>query len=296
MLPAFNRRAFLIGSGLFVPAMAFSPGQAFAASDDADARLQALEKQTGGRLGVSVLDVAMNISFGRRQDERFAMCSTFKMLAAAAILAKVDNGEERLDRKISYSKADLVDYSPMTQNHTEDGGMTVAELCEASVTLSDNTAANLLLSSLDGPEGLTRWLRGIDDEITRLDRIEPGLNEVKKDDPRDTTTPQAMLTTMGKLLLDDALSETSRDQLTEWLVDNKTGDKRLRAGLPKGWTVGDKTGTNATGALGDIAIVWPSPNRPILITACIAEATKPAKELEFIFAEIGKMVGEMGRA
>ncbi|KQS96785.1 MULTISPECIES: class A beta-lactamase [unclassified Rhizobium] len=296
MLSEFNRRTFLIGSSLLLPAMTFGAGSAFAATDDADVRLAALEKATGGRLGVSVIDVAMNISFGRRQDERFAMCSTFKMLAAACILARVDNGEERLDRKIAYSKADLVDYSPMTENHTEDGGMTVAELCEAAVTVSDNTAANLLLASMDGPEGLTRWLRGIDDQVTRLDRIEPELNEAKKDDPRDTTTPHAMLTTMGKLLLDDALSEKSRDQLTAWLVGNKTGDKRLRAGLPKGWTVGDKTGTSATGAIGDVAIVWPSPNRPILITAYIAEATKPAKELEYIFAEIGKMVGEMAKA
>ena len=288
-----KRRSFILGTGLLLPALGFRAGPAFSAEKSIDERLAALEKRTGGRLGVAVLDRKTNISFGCRKDERFAMCSTFKMLAGAFVLARVDQGEETLDRRITYRKADLVPYSPVTEKHTGKKGMTVAELCEATITLSDNTAANLLLDSFGGPAGLTAWLRSIGDPVTRLDRNEPEMNRVKNGDPRDTTTPQAMLDTLDRLVLGDVLKPASRDQLIAWLVANKTGDERLRAGMPSDWTIGDKTGTSGKGELGDVAIVWPTKERPILVSVYIADGVGSMKELNPVFAEIGRIVAEM---
>jgi beta-lactamase class A len=288
-----KRRSLILGAGLLLPSLGFRAGPAFSAERNIDERLAALEKRTGGRLGVSVLDKRTNISFGCRMDERFAMCSTFKMLAGAFALARVDKGEEDLDRRITYRKADLSPYSPVTEKHTGKKGMTVAELCEAAITLSDNTAANLLLDSFGGPAGLTAWLRSIGDPVTRLDRNEPEMNRVKNGDPRDTTTPQAMLETLDRLVLGDVLKPASREQLIAWLVANKTGDERLRAGLPSGWTVGDKTGTSGKGELGDVAIIWPSKERPILVSVYIADGVGKTKTLNPVFAEIGRMVAEM---
>ncbi|HEV7319515.1 MAG TPA: class A beta-lactamase [Ensifer sp.] len=295
-----NRRNLLVKSALLYPALMLAgaavPANALAANagdDDIDKRLADLEKRTGGRLGVSVLDTQTNISFGRRENERFAMCSSFKTLAAGFILARVDQGLETLDRRVVFQEKDLVTYSPVTEKHVGGEGMTIAELCAATITTSDNTAANLMLQSFGGPAALTDWLRSIGDENTRLDRIEPELNEAKKGDPRDTTTPAAMLETLGSLTLGTTLTESSRKQLTDWMVANTTGDLRIRAGLPTGWKIGDKTGTNATGEASDIAIAWPEGRGPLLITVYIAEATAPVKDLNPIFAEVGSMAAEM---
>jgi beta-lactamase class A len=287
-----NRRSFIIGSSLLLPAAGFSAGTAFSAENDIDKQLAALEKRTGGRLGVFVVDTASNASFGRRQDERFAMCSTFKALAAAFVLARVDKGAEKLDRRIPVAKTDLLSYSPVVEKHVGKG-MTVRELCDAAVTYSDNAAANLLLASFGGPSRLTAWLRAIGDEATRLDRIEPELNEAKVGDPRDTTTPAAMTRTLGKLLLEDVLSPASRDQFAAWLVANTTGGKRLRAGLPAGWTVGEKTGTSGHGEAGDIGFMRPRAGHTILASVYIAEGKKPTKELEPVFAAVGKLIAAM---
>ncbi|MGE6782246.1 class A beta-lactamase [Ensifer adhaerens] len=290
-----NRRNLLAKSALLYPALMLAPkaAAAGAGSDDIDRRLAELEGRTGGRLGVSVRDTQTNISFGRRENERFAMCSSFKTLAAGFILARVDRGTETLDRRIPFQEKDLVTYSPVTEKHVGGTGMTIAELCAATITTSDNTAANLLLDSFGGPPALTAWLRSIGDEKTRLDRIEPALNEAKKGDPRDTTTPAAMLDTLGKLTVGSALTESSRKQLNAWMVANTTGDLRIRAGLPAAWRVGDKTGTNTTGEASDIAIAWPESRSPLLITVYIAEATEEVKDLNPIFAEVGRMVAEM---
>ncbi|HTO31046.1 MAG TPA: class A beta-lactamase [Pararhizobium sp.] len=287
-----DRRSFIIGSSLLLPAAGLLPAMAFAAGIDVRKQLAALEKRTGGRLGVHVLDTKTKASFAHRPDERFAMCSTFKALAAAFVLARVDNGKEKLDRRIPISKADLLSYSPVVEKRVG-GGMTVAELCDAAVTMSDNAAANLLLASFGGPDGLTAWLRTIGDGTTRLDRTEPELNEAKVGDPRDTTTPMAMTQTLGKLLLQDTLSPSSRDQFAAWLVANKTGARRLRAGLPGGWTVGEKTGTSGHGEAGDIGFTRPAEGHVILASVYIAEGTKKTKELEPVFAEVGRLIAGM---
>jgi beta-lactamase class A len=249
-----------------------------------------LERRHGGRLGVAVLDTGTGQRMAHRADERFALASTFKALAAAFVLARCDRGEERLDRRIVFAQQDLVTYSPTTEKHVGGVGMTLAALCEAAVTLSDNTAGNLLLASFGGPAGLTAHLRALGDDTSRLDRIETALNEATPGDPRDTTTPAAMLETMRKLLVGEALSPGSREQLVAWLVANKTGDARLRAGMPPGWRVGDKTGTGGHGSTNDIAIVWPPGRAPILVAAYYAESEASDADRSAVLADVGRIV------
>lgn len=259
---------------------------------DADSRLQALGSLLSGRLGVSILDTGTGKRIGHRADERFPMCSTFKFLAAAQVLSRVDRGEERLDRRIAYTKDDLVAYSPVTEKHI-DAGMTLAELCHATITLSDNTAGNLLLASFGGPAGLTAFARSLGDRVTRLDRWETELNEAIPGDSRDTTSPAAMLDNMRSLLLDDTLSPASRKQLADWLIATTTGDKRIRGGLPKGWLAGDKTGTSNNGVTNDIAIVWPPGRAPLLATAYYAEYPQPREARNAVIAEVGRIVASL---
>jgi beta-lactamase class A len=194
-------------------------------------RLRELEKKARGRLGVAVLDTGSNKTLGHKDDERFPMCSTFKFVLAGAILARVDKGQEHLDRRIAFTKADLLEYAPVATARLGEGSLSVVELCDASVTISDNTAANLLLASVGGPEGLTTFIRSLGDKVTRLDRNEPTLNEATPGDPRDTTTPTAMVGTLKELVLGNALSAKSREMLTNWLLGDTRGRARLRAGV-----------------------------------------------------------------
>ncbi|MEP9379877.1 class A beta-lactamase [Aquabacter sp. CN5-332] len=256
-------------------------------------RLAAIEARTGGRLGVAVIDTANDARAGYRADERFPMCSTFKVLASAAVLSRVDAGKETLDRRIRYDKADLVTYSPATEKHVSDG-MTLAELCAAAITLSDNTAGNLLLANIGGPEGLTAYARLIGDPVSRLDRIETALNEAAPGDPHDTTTPAAMAANLRRLVLGDALSAASRKQLTDWLLANTTGDTRLRAGLP-GWRVGDKTGTGENGTYNDVGIAWPTGRPPVIIAVYLTTAKAPLADSNAAIAEVARVVaGTLG--
>nr|AIA18098.1 ClassA_beta_lactamase [uncultured bacterium] len=224
------------------------------------------------------------------------MCSTFKALAAALVLVRVDEGEEKLDRRIKFSKKELVSGSPVTQARVGEPGMTVAELCDAAVTRSDNTAGNLLLASFKGPAALTAFCRTLGDDVSRLDRIETELNyHDRSDDIRDTTTAAVMLENLRKLLFTDILSGGSRSQLVAWLITSKTGDARLRAGLPKSWLVGDKTGTNGDkyGNANDIAVIWPPDRAPIIVTAYCEIPSIPADERDAVIADIGRIASEI---
>jgi len=273
------RRTLLAAPLLSLPAFA----------EDTVSALRELERRNGGRLGVAMLDTASGRRVAHRGDERFAMCSTFKFLAAALVLARVDRGEERLDRRIVFSESELVTYSPATKEHAGPGGMTVETICAAAMTLSDNTAGNLMLSSFGGPEGLTAFLRGLGDPVTRLDRIETALNEGTPGDPRDTTSPAAMLATMQKIVAGDTLSATSRERLVGWMLDSKTGDKRLKAGLPAAWRVGDKTGTGGHGSANDIAVAWPPGRAPVLVTAYYTGSTISDDARSAVIAEAGRI-------
>jgi len=285
-----NRRELLKGAAFGAIALAASPRVLAMQARGAATRLSALEHQRGGRLGVAIHDTGSGARVAYRGDERFLMCSTFKLLLAAAVLKKVDSGTEKLDRRIVFGKDALLEYAPVAKQHVGPPGMTIAQLCEAAVTLSDNTAANLLVASLGGPTGVTRYARTLRDTLTRLDHIEPELNRHNGED--DTTTPWAMLEDMRKLLLDDALSPTSREQLTKWLIANQTGGDSLRAGLPPDWREGDKTGSGRT-ANNDVAILWPPQRKPLLVTAYYDNAHADVAARKAVLAEVGRIVATL---
>lgn len=260
-----------------------------------EATLRGIEAARGGRLGVAVLDSASGEAADHRATERFPLTSTFKLLAAGAVLEQVDAGSMRLDDRIRYGRDELVTYSPVTERHAGASGMTVGQLCEATMTLSDNTAANLLLRGLGGPEGLTAWLRSIGDDVTRLDRWETALNEARPGDPRDTTTPAAMLATMQRLTLGDVLSPGGRTQLLAWLRANRTGDTRLRAGLPQGWQAGERTGTGPNGTSNDVGLVWPPGGAPLLVAAYLTEGAADMTTRDAALANVGAAVAAAWR-
>jgi beta-lactamase class A len=261
--------------------------------DEVVAGIAALEQKYGGRLGVAIFDLATMRTIAHRGDERFAMCSTFKFLAVLFVLARVDNGSERLERRIVYDAGQLVPYSPITEKHVGGNGLSVGELCEAAMTLSDNTAANLLLDSFGGPQALTAYLRSIHDLTTRLDRREPELNEAASGDPRDTTTPVAMLAILHWMVFQNTLSPASRQHLIAWLVANKTGDRRLRAGVPQGWRVGDKTGSGGNNTVNDIAVMWPTSRAPIVVTAYYTESRADGDARDKVLAEVGRLAASI---
>jgi beta-lactamase class A len=287
-----TRRRFTKAS--FASLVAFSPlGRAMAAAEAVAPLEEAfakIEAESGGRLGVSVLDTQTSALAGHRANERFPMCSTFKLLAAAATLRKVDAGKEDLATRVAIEQGDILSYAPITKLHVGVDGLSVGELCEAAVTVSDNTAANLLLARLGGPSAVTQYARSLGDEITRLDRIEPDLNDGEPSDPRDTTTPASMAKNLAVLATGGALSPASRDQLIAWLVGCKTGDAKLRAGLPKAWRVGDKTGSGGHGASHDVAVVWPTGRAPVIIAAYLTETTAPDDKKNATHAALGRAV------
>jgi beta-lactamase class A len=253
-------------------------------------RLTQLETASGGRIGLAVLDTATGWRIEHRADERFAMCSTFKLMLAAAILKRVDARSLKLAQRVAYSRADLLPHSPFTEAHVAAGALPLESLLRVVVELSDNTAANLLLALAGGPAGYTQFLRGLGDSVTRLDRTEPGLNSNWPGDPRDTTSPAAMLTDMQKTLLDTVLTTAARERLLGWMRNCSTGRERLRARLPAGWKAGDKTGTGDRGAVNDLAIIWPPGRPPILIACYLSDSTHPVSELAAVHAKVGALV------
>lgn len=289
-----SRRQGLAGSLLAVSGLAAVATNGLAQDTQAaEAKLSELERRHPGRICVSVLDLGNGKRIDHRANERILMCSTFKAIAAALILARVDKKEERLDRRVRFAKEDIMPNSPVAETRAGEAGMTIAELCDAAVTRSDNTAANLLLASFGGPAGLTAFFRHLGDDVSRLDRVETELNyHEKADDARDTTTAAAMLENLRKLIFTEVLSASSRAQLAAWLVTNKTGDNRLRGGLPKTWLVGDKTGFNGDkdGNANDIAVIWPPDRAPIVATAYCEIPAISADQRNAVFADIGRIV------
>lgn len=283
--PAPTRRAMLGVSALLLS----TPLRAADESYNAAGRsLAAMEKRLGLRIGVAALDTSNGNSIFYRESERFLICSTFKVMLVAAVLTRVDAGKERLDRVVRYQKSDLLDYAPETARHLE-RGMSIGALCAAAVTLSDNTAANLLFATIGGPPGLTSFARDLGDSRTRFDRIEGALNV--PDGERDTTVPSAMLANLRDILLGDTLSPASRKQLADWMIASKTGLSRLRAGLPAGWKAGDKTGSGAAGALNDVAILWPPAGRPPVLVCAYTDGNRAGDAAQdHALAEIGGIV------
>ncbi|MFE7558746.1 class A beta-lactamase [Kitasatospora sp. NPDC057500] len=231
-------------------------------------RLRALEQAHSARLGVFVHNSATGRTVAYRAGELFPMCSTFKTIAVAAVLRDLDHDGTFLAKRIRYASSDVTEagYAPVTGLHGNlETGMTVGELCAAAIVFSDNAAVDLLLRELGGPSAVTRFCRSIGDRVTRLDRWEPALNSAEPDRITDTTTPQAIARTYACLTTGNALDAPDRRRLTTWLLNNTTGANRLRAGLPKDWTVAEKTGTGGYGTTNDVGIAWPSGRGPVTI-------------------------------
>jgi len=258
-----------------------------------------LERDAGGRLGVSVLDTASGTSLAHRGDERFGLCSTFKLLLAAVILREADRGRLKLDALVDLAQSPMVPHSPVTRASMERGRMSVAALAQATQVESDNLAANLLLGLIGGPAGFTALLRETGDNTTRLDRLEPDLNFVPPGDLRDTTTPEAMAHSVARLLTTNLLAPAARDTLVDWMVMTQTGARRLRAGLPSDWRAGDKTGTGAADGMpdkiNDVAIVFP-PGRAPLVVAAYYESPVRSNAIrdqdQAVLGEVGRITAD----
>nr|WP_259549528.1 class A beta-lactamase [Heyndrickxia oleronia] len=246
-----------------------------------------LEKKFDARLGVYAIDTGTNKTITYRPDERFAYASTYKALAAGAVLQQYSMAQ--LDEVIHYSKDNLVSYSPITEQHI-DTGMSLKEICEAAIRYSDNTAGNLLFHKLGGPSGFEESLRQIGDHVTIANRFETELNEAIPGDLRYTSTPRALATSLKAFTLSDLLPAKKRVILTDWMKGNTTGDKLIRAGAPKGWEVGDKSGAGSYGTRNDIAIVWPPNREPIIIAILSSRDTKDATYNDELIARAAKLV------
>ena len=280
-----NRRNILFA----LPTLIAWPALAREAPDE----LLAYERDSGGRVGLYAENLATGRRISWRAHERFVMCSTFKASLAAMVLARIDRGQEELLQTISYGPGDVPDwYAPVARKNLAKGVMSVVDMCAAAVEYSDNSCANLLLARVGGPSALTAFWRSIGDAVTRLDHNEPMLNRSPPGDPHDTTTPAAMAADLRRLLLGKVLSADSRQRLTGWMVDCKTGDDRLRGGIPRTWRIADKTGNNGKDASGDIAVAWPRPGVPILICAYTQGGSPTAARIQGIFADIGRIAAQ----
>jgi beta-lactamase class A len=279
-----NRRGVLCSTLAFLASPSLAQKPAIKAISD-------YERDSGGRIGLYAENLLTGAKISWRADERFVMCSTFKASLAASVLASVDRGQIRLDELIAYGPGDLMQYAPVAKQNLKKGAMSVIDMCEAAVELSDNTCANVLLARVGGPAALTAFWRSIGDRVSRLDHNEPELNRSPPGDPHDTTTPAAMAGNLLRLVLGKALSSESRERLTGWMIACKTGENRLRAGLPKGWRIGDKTGNNGKDASGDIAVTWPTRREPIVICVYTQGGVPRPPQVEAAFAGIGSFVG-----
>ncbi len=254
-------------------------------------QVEALEKASGGRIGVYALDTGTGKFAGHREDQRFPMCSTFKFLLTAAVLKRLDDGKESLDRTLPIPNKPLIGHSPLTEPHAG-ATMSVSALCNAILNQSDNTAANVLLDAIGGPPAITAFARSMGDDLTRLDRNEPDLNSSIDGDLRDTTTPIAMAKDLQRILLGNALKPTSRRQITEWMENSLTGLERLRKDIPEGWRAADKTGSNGEHTTNDIAVLWPIHHAPVIVTCYITQCPGPETKRATMIAEVGRYVRE----
>ncbi|MFF7944418.1 class A beta-lactamase [Nocardia gamkensis] len=257
--------------------------------DERHDRLIELERKFDARLGVYARATGTGVTVAHRADERFAFCSTFKGLAAAAVLQR--NPLSHLDTVVTYSRDDLLKNASVTPRHV-DTGMTIRQLCDAAIRYSDGTAGNLLLRDLGGPAELTAYARSLGDPVTRMDRIEPAITEATPGDPRDTTSPRAFGEVYHRIVLGDALPADKRDFLRDLLERNATpaGAQRIRAGTPQGWRVADKTGTGDYGTLNDIAVVWPPDAAPLVVAIMSSKATRDAAYDQALLAEAAAYV------
>ncbi len=264
--------------------------------EDIAGPMRRLEREHSARAGVFAYNTRTRRTLAHRADERFPLCSTWKPLAAAALLKdRRRGGGDVLSERIRYSRTDLEEHSPVTGDRRNlSDGMTVRQLCDAAIRYSDNTAANLLLRELGGPEAITRFCRSLGDEVTRLDRWETELNSAEPGRARDTTSPRALARTYMRLTLGDALGRAERGELTDWLKRNTTGDKGLRAGLPEGWTVAEKTGSGAYGTNNDVGVAWTARDQePVVLAVFTTKTTADAEPDYPLIAETARLLAPL---
>ncbi|KKB85211.1 beta-lactamase [Devosia limi DSM 17137] len=281
-----NRRSVILG----LLAASQVSGSAFADDGEFSQRIAELEARGGGRLGVCVIDTATGRSVAHRGDERFPFCSTYKLLAATFLLKRVEAGQEQLDRRIRYGVADLVGAAPYTGKYAGGSGVSLQRLAEAAMTQSDGTAANLIVETFGGPAELTRYARTLGDAVTRVDRYEPELAEAVPGDPRDTTSPNAMAENVRKVVMGEALQQAGTAQMVAWLMANRTGDERLRAGTPDDWIIGDKTGSSRNGATNDIGFMQPPGRSPLIVAAYYAESKLNSAGRSAVLADVARVI------
>ena len=280
-MDVITRRGLLVGGAVL------AAGGVHAHADDVFATI---EDRLGGRMGFSALDTHTGQRIRWRADERFAMCSTFKVALAAAVLARIDRREVLPNHILNFDPANLLGTSRASAQHP-DGRISVIEACKGVITVSDNTAANALLDLIGGPTVMTNFFRSLGDLVSRLDRNEMELNSNIEGDVRDTTTPDAMLHTLQALLLGNVLSDGSRGRLTEWMSNEQNGRSRARAGLPASWRVANKPGTSSNGAVNDIGVAWPPQGQPIILAA-YTNARTDAAESEAAIAQAAALAAQ----
>lgn len=279
-------RRLVLRSAAALPLLHFAPSRA---AGDFPADLAAIERDLDGRIGLVALDTGSGKRLLHRSEERFPMCSTFKMILAAAVLQRSVATPELLKKTIAVTQADMRPHAPVTSEHVG-GSLSVETLCDAIVRYSDNPAANLLLKEVGGPAALTAYARTIGDRDFRLDRWETELNSAIPGDPRDTTTPKAMAGTVHALLLGEALPALQRGMLKDWMLRNTTGTETIRAGLPATWAAAEKTGAGAYGARNDVGVLYPPGRAPIVLVVFTATAREQAESRTEIVAAVARLV------
>lgn len=259
-----------LAAGLALGLLTAAPAMAQNPEDRLAATIERIERDLDARVGVMIRDSGSAWSLGHRADERFLMNSTFKTMLCGAVLRRVDDGALSLDENIAIRDSDLLDYAPVTETMVGKS-MSIGELCFAALDMSDNTATNLLIDRIGGPQSVTAFLRDIGDPVSRLDRREPEVNNFAPGDPRDTTTPDAMALTMDALLNKDALTAESRARLVDWMSAGGVTGALIRASTPEGWQVADRSGS------GDFnrniaAMVTPPGKAPYFISIFLSDA------------------------
>jgi len=252
-------------------------------------KITEVEKTLGATVGVSVYNPSTQDLWHYQGDTRFPLMSTFKTLACAKLLHDVDNGQQSFDRSVEISQEALITWSPITEKRVGER-FSLKQACSAAMIMSDNTAANIVLKGINGPDALTLFMRSIGDEVTRLDRIEPFLNEAKPGDARDSTTPNAMVKSLAELLYGGALSVTDRQQLKQWMMGNKVSDSLLCSVLPKGWSIADRSGAGGFGSRAITAAVWSEGRSPLLIAIYLTQTDASFKDRNQAIAEIGAAI------
>jgi beta-lactamase class A len=283
----------LITRRLLVSSLPLLAAPALAADRFAPLRraIPGIERAAGGPIGLALIDTATGARFMHRADQRFPLCSTFKLLLAARLLHGAQTGLWAMADRLAITRADMLNNAPFSQTRIG-GSASLLEMAEAMVVLSDNPAANLALARVGGPAAMTAWLRSIGDRITRIDRNEPEMNNEVPGDPRDTTTPATMLATCRRLLTAGPLNAANRAQLLAWMAASRTADTMIRAALPPGWQEANKTGAGSWRARNIVSVITPPGRKPIWVAAYLFAGKSELAERNRQFVPLGRAIVE----